>query len=91
VSMSDKFHADPAGILAGQCAYCRHAARHPGGVYCPAFPGGVPPEVLRNDFDHRTAHPDEYQPVRLELRDDVPAEVAARLYHRLEAAGGRGS
>ncbi|MGZ4908841.1 MAG: hypothetical protein ACXV5F_09355 [Halobacteriota archaeon] len=48
------------GMLADpQCDYCRHLDRkrmYKQGYYCPAYPNGVPDEILLNMVDHVEAY-----------------------------------
>lgn len=75
--LGDKFTSKPGDFVVSQCTYCAHFLPGSFAVVCPAFPGGIPRDIWENRFDHRSAHPDEYQPVRLEFRDDVPGGVVA--------------
>ncbi len=39
------------------CASCRHDEEHPEG--CPAFPEGIPEEILTGEDQHTKPHPDQ--------------------------------
>jgi len=39
------------------CADCKHLDENPGG--CPAFPQGVPDEILSGENKHTEKHPDQ--------------------------------
>lgn len=73
----DKFIAE--SVIVSQCAYCVRAVSGGPTVVCPAFPGGVPEEILTNRFDHRSPHPDEATPSRFDPRPDVPIAILAAL------------
>jgi hypothetical protein len=86
--MSDKFLDDDlSGWTPGQCVLCKHLVYKQGmpAAGCPAFPGGIPDEVLVNDFDHRRPHPDEVAPVHFEPRADAPAGPLRSLLEKLDA------
>jgi hypothetical protein len=76
---SDKF--DGGGMVLTQCSYCRHEQPDGG---CPAFPGGIPDAILRNDLDH-SRPVDGDRGIRFGPREGVPADVLARLRRKLDA------
>jgi hypothetical protein len=63
-SLKDRMAWDPSQVLP-QCVYCRHSGTSGG---CAAFPGGIPPEIRRNQVDHRKPY----------LVDGVPADTGVR-------------
>lgn len=75
---SDKF--DGGGMVATQCCYCRHE-RPDGG--CPAFPAGIPDDVITNRADHRRAIAGDGG-IRFEARPGIPPAVLGRLYRALD-------
>jgi hypothetical protein len=81
--LGGKFLSKPGDFAVTQCAYCVHLITGTGelgsGGGCPAFPNQIPLEIWENRFDHRRRHRDEYRPVRLEFRPDVPAAVTMAL------------
>ena len=48
---------DPAESDVSQCFFCKHKNNRTDIAACAAFPDGIPPEILDNEFDHRTVHP----------------------------------
>lgn len=52
----DRFGSDVDPAQFSQCLGC---ARWQGDAQCEAFEGQIPTEILVNEFDHRTAHPDD--------------------------------
>jgi hypothetical protein len=85
VSQDDKGPlSGPLYSIATQCLYCQHYEADQFGAACPAFPSAIPDEITTNRFDHRKPHPDEIVPVRLEFREDVPADVVAAVNRRLD-------
>jgi hypothetical protein len=53
--MSDKFTWEPGEgeVVLPQCALCKHLDRANPVAACAAFPGAIPPSILRNEADHR--------------------------------------
>jgi hypothetical protein len=79
-----KFDYRPGDIVLTQCASCSRFVRDPYALVCPAFPGGIPAEIISNTFDHRKPHPDEVVPKRYVPRDDVDPRALAALYRTLD-------
>jgi len=53
---NDRF-SDPIGFAPlGQCGVCKHYEYET--ATCAAFPGGIPEEILKNEWDHHRAWPD---------------------------------
>lgn len=50
---ADKFVWRSGDLKLSQCVFCVHE----GGASCAAFPGGIPMEILTNEFDHRQPYP----------------------------------
>jgi hypothetical protein len=74
----------PSTVLS-QCCYCRHMV--PGEIWsaCPAFPSGLPLDVLGNETDHRQLHPGgQVGDTVFEPRPAVPPATLARLYLMLD-------
>ena len=44
--LSDKFHLEPGDFVLTQCTYCVHFIPTHNIGTCPAFPGGVPAEII---------------------------------------------
>jgi hypothetical protein len=68
---SGKFTWSAGDVAMTQCVYCRHLVTGAFGAGCRAFPGGIPQEIVANDFDHRRPHPDEVEPVHFEPRHSL--------------------
>lgn len=91
----DKFFETGEGMIAGQCAYCRHLARG-AAVACTAFPTAIPDAILQNRHDHRRPwiDPETGQPgdegipldgsILFDPKPTVPGKVLERLYRLLD-------
>lgn len=48
---------EPTFRLVGICHKCVHLRPGMGGRVCTAYPGGIPPAILRGDHDHHKPYP----------------------------------
>lgn len=68
---------NPNELKVSQCTFC--ASRSPDGTACKAFPGGIPFELLYNEYDHRMEFPGDngvrYQPITLGRAELPPATI----------------
>lgn len=44
-------------VIPEQCLRCKHYKPNEYGFACPAFPEGIPKEIIDLDFDHRNPWP----------------------------------
>jgi hypothetical protein len=65
--------------ICASCAHFRHRLSSFQAV-CPAFPNGIPNEILQGDVDHRSRHPDQVGDVVHTLGPDVDSVGALRLF-----------
>lgn len=82
----DRFYVDPTLATATQCSYCVHRE----GPDCPAFGGKIPDDIILNEFDHRTAHPAEVEPIRFTPRPGIDADVMNSLASDMDRFPKRG-
>lgn len=85
------------GLIVSQCVYCTRRGETSGQI-CTAFPGGIPDEILTNDYDHREPwiDPATNKPGDVGLTGDdsllfdpletTPEDVLEGLYAVLDAA-----
>lgn len=70
---------------ASQCWLCAHAdASDDPKPTCKAFPGGIPPEIRRNEVDHR-ASLDGDDGTTFEPDGDADGRALKRLYQHLDS------
>lgn len=93
---SDKFAWGPGDFGLPQCWLCRHLSGDSRVAVCVAFPAGIPPEIPRNEADHRRPYfdPESGLPadtgvaglhsITFDPRPDVPAEALAALVRMLD-------
>lgn len=82
----ERFASSGSDLILPQCSYCLHRRAEGGVTACPAFPGGVPADVLRNRADHRKAI-DGDAGVRFDPRPEVGEEPLRLLYNVLDNGG----
>jgi hypothetical protein len=66
------------------CIICEHYVPGDslGDMYCGAFPGGIPEDVLRGGFDHRQVHPEQVdEDVLFELREGKSPDLIPYYAH----------
>jgi hypothetical protein len=85
IDRRDKWELKPGDVVLTQCVSCARAVDGSFGRVCPAFPGGIPDDIVENRFDHRQPHPDEVVPKRFEPRADADPAVLDALYRTLDA------
>lgn len=83
---TDRFVSSGADLIMPQCSYCIHRRAADGVTSCPAFPAGVPTDVLRNRADHRKAIAGDAG-IRFEPRADVPEDALRMLANVLDNGG----
>lgn len=66
--------ADAGDLEIIQCLLCIHRVHGAYLIECPAFPGGVPDEILSNAFDHRKPHPGDHG-IRFEMLEGLKGEA----------------
>src|SRR5438874_935529 len=85
MSYADKFTWTGGDFVLTQCASCRHLSAGTMGTGCAAFPGGIPDEIILNQFDHRQRHPNDDGKTLFEARDGVTASQLEPLWASITA------
>ncbi|GAB5492415.1 MAG: hypothetical protein Phog2KO_26300 [Phototrophicaceae bacterium] len=79
-------------LIHAGCLYCKHFhILNRSGLFCDAFPDGIPDEIVKGHFDHRKPHPNdngvqfEINPTKEHMKEHIDAtySLIEKDYKRL--------